>query len=214
MPLIFNKNIDFNKTRLVVWENTESNDFFINKLNLTPKEQEVVNSYREHRQREWYCSRFLIKSLTEKTGCTIVKDAYGKPILENSSCHISLSHSQNRVAAIISDKSVGIDIQKEEDKISRIHRKFVSEQEIEHLDQEHLDACYHVFWGAKESMYKAWGKKELEFKEHMHLYPFKYFRKDLELKGWVRKGEIEQDYNIYTDLIDNFYLVYALKIKD
>jgi hypothetical protein len=48
----------------------------------------------------------------------------------------------------------------------------------------------------------------------MHVYPFKYFRKDLELKGWVKKEDAFQKYNIYTDLIDDFYLVYAMRVND
>lgn len=212
MPLIFNKNIDFCKTRIVVWKNTESNDFYINQLELTENELNIVNSYKEHRQKEWFCSRYLVKSLVKDTGCHIIKDSYGKPILENSNCHISISHSQNRVAAVISDTPIGIDIQINDNKISRIHKKFISKKEILHLDQENQEACYHIFWGAKECMYKAWGKKELDFKKHMHIYAFKYFRKDLELKGWVKKNDEIQEYNIFTDMIDDFYLVYALQV--
>jgi len=211
MPLIFNKNIDFNKTRIVVWENTESNDFYINKLNLTDIELNTVHSYREHRQKEWFCSRYLIKSIVDDSNCKIIKDNFGKPILKSSNCHISISHSKNKAAAIISNTPVGIDIQKKEDKIYRIHKKFISEQEITQLDQNNIESAYHIFWGAKECMYKAWGKKELEFKKHMHIYPFKYFRKDLNLKGWVKKDEAFQKYDIFTDLIDDFYLVYALR---
>ena len=214
MPLIFNKKIDFNKTRIVVWENTESNDFYINKLNLTENELNMVRSYKEHRQKEWFCSRYLIKTIIDTTSCEISKDNFGKPILENSNCHISISHSKNRAAAIISNSVVGIDIQKKEDKISRIHKKFISNQEISQLDENNLDAYYHIFWSAKECMYKAWGKKELDFKRHMHVYPFIYFKKDLELKGWVKKEDAFQEYDIYTDLIDDFYLVYTLRVDE
>ena len=211
MPLIFNNKIDLFNTHVAVWENTESNDFFVNKLNLDNDELEMVSSYVEHRQKEWLCSRYLVKMMLNNHNCEITKDDYGKPSVLNNHCHISISHSKNRAAAIISDTSVGIDIQRHESKINRIHKKFISVQEIDHLDKDHLESSYHIFWGAKESMYKAWGKKELEFKRHMHVFPFKYFRKDLELKGWVKKNEEHQIFDIFTDLIDDYFLVYAIR---
>lgn len=213
MPLIFNYNSDLHNTKIGVWENTENDDFFVKSLNLDLKTLNYLNDLREHRRKEWLCSRFLVKTLSESSPCNMIKDTYGKPFIENNSCHISISHSKNRVAAIISDVLVGIDIQKTEDKIARIHKKFISEQEILHLDKHNLDHSYHIFWGAKESMYKAWGKRELDFKKHMHLYPFNYFKKDLELSGFVKKANYHFDFNIYTDKIDDYYLVYALETK-
>ena len=38
MPLIFNNKIDLFNTHVAVWENNESNDFFMNKLNLDAHE--------------------------------------------------------------------------------------------------------------------------------------------------------------------------------
>ena len=92
----------------------------------------------------------------------------------------------------------------------RIQHKFISTEEDIRLDQGNLDASYHIFWGAKECMYKAYGKREIKFREHMHLYPFQYFRPQLEIKGWLRKNNIHQDYAIYTDKIDDYYLVYSI----
>ena len=45
---------------------------------------------------------------------------------------------------------------------------------------EHLS----VYWGAKEALYKAYGRKKLEFKQHILVEPFKY-----NLKKGICKGQ-------------------------
>lgn len=212
MPLIFKYNSDLHNSKIGVWENTENDDFFIKSLKINAEDYDNLLKLKAHRRKEWLCSRFLIKHLMEHHPCDIIKDTYGKPYVENNPCHISISHSKNRVAAIISDVAVGIDIQKTEDKIARIHKKFISENEILRLDQNNLNESFHIFWGAKESMYKAWGKRELDFRTHMHLYPFVYFQHNLELVGHVRKSNYHLDFKIFTDKIDDYFLVYAINI--
>ena len=121
---------------------------------------------------------------------------------------------RDRVAVIISNRSVGIDIQNEVEKITRIQHKFISDSESAKLPQKNLVPYYHVFWGAKESMYKAFGTKELEFKKHMHVYPFSFFKNDLELKGWVRKDNFDMTYNLFVHKIENDYLVYCTECQE
>jgi len=210
MPLIYKNQKDAN-TIIGVWDAVEAPDFFIDKLGLNQKEQSNLESMKPHRKKEWLSSRYLCHLLS---GCEkrehIIKDECGKPFLEGHKLNISLSHSKNKCAVIISEDIVGIDIQENVDKISRIQHKFISESERLNIDTDHLIEAYHIFWGSKESMYKAYGLKELKFKEHMHLYPFKIFQDKLELKGWVRKNDISQDYNIFVDRINDYFLTYAL----
>jgi len=210
MPLIYDQSINPN-TRIVVWETTEIASFFIQALQLNKKEIYDLNELRPHRKSEWLTSRYLCQLVdSQTTRRLIIKDENNKPTIQNSSKHISISHSKNRVAVIISDVAVGIDIQRNEDKIIRIQHKFISTKEHNRIDRDKLTESYHIFWGAKECMYKAYGKREIEFREHMHLYPFKYFTSQLELKGWLRKNNIDQSYTLYTDKIDDYYLVFSI----
>ncbi|MBT8233574.1 MAG: 4'-phosphopantetheinyl transferase superfamily protein [Saprospiraceae bacterium] len=214
MPLIFNKIFDHDNTQIAVWENNEHDDFYINALNVCDKDLEEIMSYREHRRKEWLCSRYIINLICESTTpLTILKDEYGKPFIKDSNLNISISHSNNRAAVIISDKLVGIDIQKQEEKIDRIFHKFISEEEQSKIETQHTKSSYHIFWGAKEAMYKGWGKKELDFKTHMHVYPFSCYQNNLELKGWVRKENIIQEYDLFTDILEDYYLVFAVLNK-
>ncbi|NNE26323.1 MAG: 4'-phosphopantetheinyl transferase superfamily protein [Saprospiraceae bacterium] len=210
MPLIFHKDIQHN-TSIGVWHIEEAPQFFIQALQLDEKEEAYLETMKSHRRKEWLTSRYLADKLCGgNCRIKIIKDTLGKPSLEDKTHHISISHSRDRVAVIRSDVPVGIDIQHEEQKIVRIHQKFIHTDEIARIDASALIPSYHIFWGAKESMYKAYGKRELDFRQHMHLYPFKYYQSNLELSGWVRKEDIAQDYQIFTDKLDKYYLSYCL----
>ena len=210
MPLIYDKSLGQN-TRILVWESIEDYTFFTNSLQLSSSEISELNLLRPHRKSEWLTSRYLCQLLdNKKLRREIIKDKHNKPYIQDSKKQISISHSKNRVAVIISNTSVGMDIQSHENKICRIRHKFISQEEHLKIDSAHQEESYHIFWGAKECMYKAYGLREIDFKEHMHLYPFQYYMPQLEIKGWLRKNNIKQDYDIYVDKIDDYYLVYSI----
>jgi len=210
MPLIIDREIG-GHTRLAVWNAQEGNAYFKRSMKMTSSEKSAYLLMKSHRQREWMTSRFLLHYISDdKNRTPILKTEYGKPYRKNNDRHISISHSKDKVAVIISDKTVGIDIQNEVGKITRIQHKFISDAERARLDEENLIPYYHVFWGAKESMYKAYGTKELDFKDHMHLYPFRFFKDQIEIKGWVKKEKIFQSYDVYAEKIDQDYLVFCL----
>ena len=212
MPLLFEKNIE-DHSKLAVWHTTEPISYFVHALNLKSEEQSALEEMKPRRQKEWLSSRYLVHLLTKHPErIPVDKDFCGKPNLKGRHEHISISHSRDHVAVAYSDRCVGIDIQHEEDKICRIKNKFISKSEMLNLDTNHSMASYHIFWGAKECMYKAYGKKELDFRKHMHLYPFRYYQANLELRGWVRKGEIDQAYEIITEKLGEYYLVFSYHI--
>jgi len=210
MPLIFQKEID-SSTTVAVWKIEEDNNFFISRLDLDLQEKAALDLMRDHRKREWLSSRYLLHILCpSEQRFLISKDLDGKPTLSNNGIHISISHSQKKVAVIRSSNPVGVDIQREEIKIGRIQHKFIADHEHQTIDQEHVLESYHLFWGAKECMYKAYGKRALEFRDHMHLYPFKYYQEQLELEGWVRKENCSQDYKIFCEKLEDYYLTVAV----
>jgi 4'-phosphopantetheinyl transferase len=84
---------------------------------------------------------------------------------------VSLSHTSNYAVAIVSlEEEVGIDIEKISNKLSRVSHKFLSEPERLHAGNDLLKMC--IYWCAKESLYKWYGKKNLSFKENIFIEPF------------------------------------------
>jgi phosphopantetheinyl transferase len=75
----------------------------------------------------------------------------GKPHLKDGK-HISITHSFTFSAIIISNIEVGIDIEKNRDKIKIIQHKFVNfEKGFIHKNDNYIEQLT-VIWGAKESL--------------------------------------------------------------
>ena len=170
MPLLIHNEIEFG-AEVGVWKIEESEDFFRDKLPLIQIEIEQLDRIKGRRRTEWLAVRYLLHQMSgrEIRGACL-KDSFGKPYLEGSVYQISMSHTQGLAAIIAGPKPVGIDIQKKVSKIDRIAPKFVNEQEIILFDDLSTEIL-HVLWGAKECLYKAYGRKRLDFRKHIHIQP-------------------------------------------
>lgn len=201
-----------NNTSILIWYLSEEVDFFADELKLTGNQSETLNKFSEKRKLEWLSARYLLKlSFPGFTVDDLYKDSYGKPFLKNSRRFLSISHSHKYASIILSDKVVGIDIQKIHENIEKISHKFISEKEILYTENEDKILHMHINWGAKESMYKGYGKKELGFIRHMSIEPYNLMLGTTCFKGNVSKGDTKETYALYTRSINNYVLVYAIK---
>ena len=208
MP-IFRDIKEKDETRVVIWEVKESLDFFREGLILSHNEQEFVETVNNKRKLEWTASRFLMQKILEiDIQADLRKDQYGKPYLLQDEVHISISHSHDYSAIAISPKVIGIDIQLELDKISRIAYKFINEEERRFIEDDKKVAYYHAIWGAKESMYKAYGRKKIEFKEDMSVDQFVFNDEGYTFAGRLKKEKLFQ-YEIHAEKFNDYHFVVA-----
>lgn len=212
MPLILHQKIDL-KTFIGVWHIQEPLDWFEAQITISKEEQEEIKTLSPRKCLEWYAGRWLLcVLLNDKDRKICLKDEYGKPYLVNSEIKISISHSADKAAVIISNLPVGIDIQYFTEKVIRIESRFMSEIEKSCLSipfkLEHL----HAFWGAKESLYKAYGKRQLDFRANILIKPFEYIEAGANTQGWVLKNDFSALYNIYYQTIENFSLTYCVLV--
>ena len=214
MPLLDNYKIDLEpETWLGVWEMTENMSFFENHLLLHEEEAKEIAQLKERKKYEWFCSRYLLHVLSERElrgAC--LKDDYGKPYLEGSDFYISMSHSNERTAVIASTRRAGIDIQRKVEKIARIADKFLSPAERDSIPAADYLDYLHYYWGAKESLYKIYGKKELDFKKHIHVDPFEFKEGRVKTRGQVQKGDENISCTITGCFTGSYFMVYALEI--
>ena len=211
MPLIYTSDL-ITVGKLGVWKVEEDDAFFHNQLYVTDKEQNELNHLGIRKRKEWFSSRYLLHLLSEREirgAC--LKDTYGKPYLENSDHHISISHSADHTAVIASTSVVGIDIQRIVPKIERIAHKFITEDEGLSITNLSNIECMHTIWGAKESMYKAYGKKELDFKKHIFVLPFVYNKNGFVFEGIVEKDDFLEKYTLFCQTLNDLILVYAIQ---
>jgi len=130
----------------------------------------------------------------------------GKPHLRDGK-NISITHSYEFSAIIISDYEIGIDIEKNREKIARIAPKFTDfKVDFENNTPEQIELLT-VIWGAKESLYKIYPYGGLTFRNDIPVTPFKL--SDTKTTAWINASDWSKKYNIQFEKIENFTLVYA-----
>lgn len=157
------------------------------------------------RECETLGTRFLVQELLGGNPCNILYTEHRKPYLEGRSEKISVSHSHDRLAVIMNAREeTGVDIELIRDKVLRIRYKFLNEQENKFAggDVEKLI----TLWAAKESMYKAYGRKQLDFSAHMSVQPFS----GNELRGSLARGDVRHEFALRRERIGDYILVYIL----
>lgn len=123
------------------------------------------------RRRHFLASRLLIRSYFSQY--RLEKDAWGKPYLKGFGGHISLSHSGNLAGLLVSPQTpCGLDIELMDERVVRIAPRFCNKEELDFIQEGEKLEALHLIWGAKECMYKAYGRKEIDFRKHMRLEPF------------------------------------------
>lgn len=208
MPLVLHETLE-NDTVFAVWKIKESDQFYFHKLIISAAEEKFLEGIRHPEQKtRWLASRYLLKYLLQTDEFVeLLADENGKPYLNNFNRHISLSHSDKYAAVIISEKYiVGIDIEDTARDIGILKHKFLSSAELASLKEESLHTQLLIYWGAKEVMYKIYGKRKLEFREHMHVYPFEPGRR-MKLQGSLRKNDFSASYKMHAIVESDYVLV-------
>jgi 4'-phosphopantetheinyl transferase len=216
MPLIFDKK----EADLLfgIWRMDEEPSDLLNSGVLSGRDVERVYSFQSiARKKEWICTRMLLSEMMPGQNLSIDYDDTGKPHLRNtksekevSRFHISVSHTKNYVAVIVSEKyPVAIDIELIHPRIEKIVHRFINEEELGFIPSENNLQHYFLIWSAKECLYKMYGRKELLFKEHLHVHPF-HFNIRGEMDASIRKNEIDKRIHLHYSFEKELLTVYAI----
>jgi 4'-phosphopantetheinyl transferase len=171
------------QTTVKIWKITESYDDLMKSIVLKPKSLERVLGMKSEMHQRGFLS---VRHILQDFGYTDVElhyDSNGKPYLKDGK-YISISHSFTFSAIIISDFKIGIDIEKQRDKIVRIANRFIG-YESQYLVREDKDYMKKltVVWCVKESLYKLFATADLSFKQHTLVIPFTL--KDKSTMSWI-----------------------------
>jgi len=135
-------------------------------------------------------------------------DENGKPHLKDGK-RISITHSFNFSGVVVSDLKVGIDIEKQRDKISIIAHKFIG-YEFDYLNES--DSGYirklTAIWCVKESLYKLFATPGLSFKNCFLVIPFSL--NDSETVAWIDYENKKHRYTIHFLEFEGFTCAYAI----
>ena len=210
MPLF--KTIQYTQeTTLYVWHITETFSDLYEQVHLnTISTQRLYGMKSQLHQRAFLSVRKLLAE-AGYTDFDLFYDASGKPHL-NDNKYISITHSHEFAAIIISNQTVGIDIELQREKILRIADKFVDTAELSRLQSFSTDDYIRkltVKWGAKEAIFKICNEKGISFKNHIRVSPFELDQK--ETTAILDFEKKQQWFTICFDEFDSFTLVYAFE---
>ncbi|QKX04474.1 4'-phosphopantetheinyl transferase superfamily protein [Aquimarina sp. TRL1] len=200
-----------NHTKVLIWKIDESFDFLSKDVVLTPHCQQRVDDMKSDIHRRGFMSIRHLLAVVGYTDFDLYYDASGKPNLKDGK-QISITHSFEFSGIIISDKPVGIDIEKQRDKIQRIARKFINYESSFVEQQLYKTRVLTVIWGAKESLYKLYATPGLSFEQHIQIAPFD-FDAYATVGKIAYKGE-ESDYTVRYLEFEGFTCVFTLPLEE
>ena len=212
MPLFktihFSPSVGFN-TQILIWKITEPFAELNKQVVLNESNQIRLNGMKSEMHQRAFLS---VRKLLQQAGYNdfdLYYDVFGKPHL-NDGKFISITHSHEFSAIIISDETVGIDIELQRDKITRIADKFCdSEFQFLNMDSEEYIRKLTVIWGAKEAIFKIRNEKGISFKDHISVEEFRINAKQTVAK--LHFNNLVKDFNIHFEEIEDFTLVYAFE---
>ena len=207
MPLYKSLTVGKN-IKVLIWKISESFEELSYGISLRKESQLRLDGMKsELHQRGFLSVRHLLKKVGYDD-TDLFYDEFGKPHLKDGK-HISITHSFTFSGIIISDKNpVGIDIEKQREKILKIAHKFTPLEEYRTIaNTDALISKLTIVWGAKESLYKIYGKKKLLFLRDIYIEDFKFA--DEKTTGEIRYDGKVYSYNIHFLEFEGFTCVFA-----
>lgn len=205
MPIVINTSVSAD-SKLGVWRLTEPLEELENLFPLLKHEEEQYKKYKNNkRKREWLVSRILLTELLQERA--IIKySKYGKPFLDKETSKISISHSKNHVAVIVSNNfNPGVDIEHIAERVQKVKHKFLQAHELEWCKSNELMT---LCWSAKEAIFKIY-EKELDFHD---IIIVKFDENDTSFYAFANKNKVNSKFKIYFERIENDVLTYTFRL--
>ncbi len=202
-----------NTTKVLIWKIDESFDDLSGDVSLTENSQKRVNGMKSDLHRRGFMSVRHLLAVARYVDADLYYDIFGKPHLKDGT-FISITHSYNFSGIIVStDQHVGIDIEKQRDKITKIAHKFTPIEEYKTLaNHEAIVRKLTIVWGAKESLYKIYEEEGLSFLQHIDVQDFSF--NDTDTFGTITFKNVLSKYSVHFLEFEGFTCVYAFRIEN
>jgi phosphopantetheinyl transferase len=191
------------KTKIKLWKVMMGE---LNTKELNSDEKNLLELKKSNILREQFLATRKILT-QENSKYQITYDIKGKPSL-NSKYNISISHSHEIAALVISDNSkIGLDVQLNENKIFNIQDKFLNPSEKLNIGENPSLKILTMIWTSKESIYKAVGLKGISFSDNIKIE--KVVEEDKTGIGYYTNGSEKVKFDLKFFYIDEYTICYA-----
>ncbi|MDZ4669043.1 MAG: 4'-phosphopantetheinyl transferase superfamily protein [bacterium] len=210
MPLVLHKIIEPH-ANLAVWHIQESNEELLNSLGKNYFENEHHVKINQANARHYLASRILLTELFPKHQIVLTKNENNKPSLQldGKPFSISITHSFDYAAILIAETGhLGLDLEKIDNRIGRVKHKFMNQEELAFAGEEDQIKAQTLIWSTKETLYKIYSNKELDFKKNLHISAFTIQENGL-LKTNIINETMNQEIWVQYQQIDQYFLTYS-----
>lgn len=205
MPIIEDLNL-LSKTRLIIWEITEDLEDLRSEVILDKDSEKLLADRKsEIHKKQFLAIRIILKGISVYDQ-NLKYDELGRPFLIDDK-NLSITHSGNYAALIISDHKVGIDIEVVGDKILKITDKFLETELIYPQVLNKKTAL--IYWNIKESIFKSVENRGIDFRKNIIVIPFN--QKDNYTKSWYINNEEIYSFDTHFKISKNYTLAYVIK---
>lgn len=207
MPLL--KTISPNKnTNILIWKITETFDELSSETVLNEKSQFRLNNMKSKMHQCGFLSVRKLLQIAEFSDFDLFYDDSGKPHLTIGK-FISISHSHEMSAIIISDQPVGIDLEIQKEKVLKIAPKFMNIAHLKNLSHQNKIKKATVIWGIKETVFKIENQKGISFPDHIFENDFQV--SDDKTSAQLRFNNKTENFDINFEEIQNYILVWGFR---
>ena len=205
--MIIHHDVHIDQARLVVIEITETSAQLISLFEQDELESVVASdTYSEKRKKEFLGARLALKRIANTVDVGYTES--GKPYPKKKNFQMSISHSGNYVAVIIHpNREVGVDIEINSDKISRVYQRLLSSHEQAYLYSEHDLRKTQIAWSTKEALYKIIGRDVVDFSQELEINDF-----EIEVQGTftAKRVSINKSFDLSYIQTAIYTLVYCI----
>ncbi len=192
-------------TLIALWEMNETLEILEPQITLEAEFQTCIN----RRKRELLTARILLKQLLKDDFKGIAYDEFRKPYLINHTHELSISHSKNCLGIMLHQQQpCGLDLEHISPKIAKLQRKFMNEEELQVIGDDLTLTT--LLWSAKETMYKYYGRKLLDFKEHLFVKDIPQSRKG-QFTGIIEKGDYFKTFQVQFIVFEKMVMTYVIQ---
>lgn len=195
-------------TKILVWKITEAIEDLFDCADITDATLFRIGGMKSEQHKKGVLAVRLLLQEAGYKDADLFYDQFGKPHLRDG-MHISISHSHDFSAIIISDQITGIDLELRRDKIAIIADKFIEPNFL--LDKTAPDYINKltVNWGVKEAIFKIRNEKGISFKDHIDTEMFEMA--DGKTTASLHFNNLKRHFEVFFTEIENYTLVYLFE---
>lgn len=203
-------------TKLYLWKITEDVDTLFKSVRLKDSSLARLEGMKSESHQKGFLAVRMLLQHNEYTDFDLYYDEFGKPHIKPQGCsikdiEISISHSNDFSAIVLSEQKVGFDMEILKDKTLLLAPRYMDVSHLANIskDDELLKAT--VVWGIKESVFKIKNVVGISFKDHIFEDDFNLADKKCGVE--LRLDNKTERFDVVFGFIENYVFVCAFESK-